>query len=304
MEKPIIYDIQNYSIHDGDGIRTTVFFKGCPLHCGWCHNPESQNFNCELMFNGEKCTGCGTCLKVCPNGAVTIKNGVAATDRLKCALCEKCVDCCLNGARETAGRTYMVDELVSVVLKDSVFYEQSGGGVTLSGGEVMAQPFDYIEKLVSSLYEKGYSVYIDTCGFAPYERFSKILPYVDTFLYDIKEMDTERHEHFTGKPNGLILENLKKLSDDGARIYLRLPLIGNVNANDDFIKAVVKFLKSGVRIEQVNLLPYHNIGKSKYSRLDREYDSEEIFKVPSDELLNHFAQIFRENGYSRVKIGG
>lgn len=305
MKQPLIYDIQKYSIHDGDGIRTTVFFKGCPLHCRWCHNPESQNFYRDFMFSSEKCTGCGACVRGCGQGAIAIsRSGEAETDRSKCVKCGVCTEYCLNSARSIAGKTYAIDELVHEIVKDEMFYEQSGGGVTLSGGEVMAQDAEYIEKLVKLLFEKGFSVNIDTCGYAPYERFERILPYTDTFLYDIKAMDSTQHERFTGAGNELILENLKKLSGAGARIYLRLPLIGNVNANEEFISSVIEFLKSGVNVCQINLLPYHSIGKSKYERLGREYDTAELFKVPSDEQLRKFVKLFCQNGFTHVKIGG
>lgn len=305
MEQPLIYDIQRYSIHDGDGIRTTVFFKGCPLGCLWCHNPESQSFTRELLINREKCTGCGACVRSCGRGSVFLdQSGTAATDRLKCLKCGECTEVCVNNARSIDGRVYEMRGLLREIEKDSMFYEQSGGGVTLSGGEVMVQPAEYVEKLVDLLYEKGIGVYIDTCGYAPYERFERILPHVDTFLYDIKAMDSEQHRRFTGVGNGLILENLVKLSAAGARIYLRLPLIGNVNADEDFINAVIAFLKGGVRVDRINLLPYHGIGKSKYERLDREYDSAGLFEVPSDEQLKHFAELFRQNGFSQIKIGG
>jgi pyruvate formate lyase activating enzyme len=305
MGQPFIYNLQKYSIHDGNGIRTTIFFKGCPLHCAWCHNPESQNFFPELMFNEERCTGCGACVSKCSQNAVFItENGFAFTDSTKCTACGKCADCCLNGARDIAGLTYDIEELVREVDKDRMFYEQSGGGVTLSGGEVMAQPIDYIEKLTAHLFDKGYSVNIDTCGFAPFERFERILPYVDTFLYDIKDMDSERHMRYTGIGNELIIDNLRKLSGAGARIWLRLPLVEHVNADEAYIRSVIEFLKSGVILKQINLLPYHNIGKSKYSRLNRTYNDAGIFEVPPDEKMKQFAELFRENGFPCVKIGG
>lgn len=305
MEQPLIYNIQRYSIHDGDGIRTTIFFKGCPLRCGWCHNPESQNFLPELLFDTEKCTGCGACAGACTAHAVQLNaEHKAETDREACALCGECLDYCLSSARSIAGRTYEIEELMREAEKDRMFYEQSGGGITLSGGEVMAQPIDYIERLAARLYEKGYSVNIDTCGFAPYERFERILPYTDAFLYDIKEMDSEKHKALTGAGNELILENLRKLSGAGTRIHLRLPLIAGVNADEEHVRSVISFLQSGVGVERIYLLPYHNTGKSKYGRLSRPYDTARLFEVPAREQTERFAEQFRQNGFTKVQIGG
>ena len=196
MHLPYIINIQKYSIHDGDGIRTTVFFKGCGLSCQWCHNPESQSYQKEIMHFQDKCVLCKTCISVCPQNAISLLENVITTDKSKCTLCGKCANFCINNVREIVGKQYSVKELTKELLKDRMFYEESGGGVTLSGGEIMSQNIEYLEELCKSLKKQGISIYIDTCGFAPYENYQRLLPYVDVFLYDIKLMDSERHKFY------------------------------------------------------------------------------------------------------------
>lgn len=304
MERPYIFNIQKFSIHDGDGIRTTIFFKGCPLTCLWCHNPESQRFPLELMFYHERCTGCGACIPPCPKHANSIENGRLVIDRRLCTSCGICTKACISNAREVVGKIYSIAELVKEVKKDQMFYEESGGGVTLSGGEVMVQNMDYIEELCRKLHKEGFHVAIDTCGYAAYENFQRILPFVDTFLYDIKAMDNEQHMKYVGTSNQLILENLVKLSQDHAVINIRLPIIAGVNDDEAFINATVDFLKKNdIQIKQINLLPYHNIGKGKYKNLDRFYEEEQM-KVPSSDKMEGFQHILISHGFNNTKIGG
>ena len=304
-ETPYIFNIQKFSTHDGDGVRTTIFFKGCPLRCMWCHNPESQHYYKELIFHHHKCTACGRCVAKCKQGANSIVDGKIVFDRSKCTACGVCTDWCITEARELAGMEYTVDALVKEAMKDKIFYEQSGGGVTLSGGEVMAsQHMDYVEEVCRKLHENGVSVFIDTSGYTDYENLKRILPYVDVFLYDIKVMDPEDHKKYIGVDNSLILENLKKLSDEGAGLYIRLPIIQQVNATDEHIESVIHFLKeNNIHARQVNLLPYHDIGKGKYASLDMEYHDDEM-SVPVSELMEHFKSMFEEQGFNKVNIGG
>ena len=304
-ETPYIFNIQKFSTHDGDGVRTTIFFKGCPLRCMWCHNPESQHYYKELIFHHHKCTACGRCVAKCKQGANSIVDGKIVFDRSKCTACGVCTDWCITEARELAGKEYTVDALVKEAMKDKIFYEQSGGGVTLSGGEVMAsQHMDYVEEVCRKLHENGVSVFIDTSGYTDYENLKRILPYVDVFLYDIKVMDPEDHKKYIGVYNSLILENLKKLSDEGAGLYIRLPIIQQVNATDEHIESVIHFLKeNNIHARQVNLLPYHDIGKGKYASLDMEYHDDEM-SVPVSELMEHFKSMFVEQGFNKVNIGG
>ena len=304
-ETHYIFNIQKFSTHDGDGVRTTIFFKGCPLRCMWCHNPESQHYYKELIFHHHKCTACGRCVAKCKQGANSIVDGKIVFDRSKCTACGVCTDWCITEARELAGKEYTVDALVKEAMKDKIFYEQSGGGVTLSGGEVMAsQHMDYVEEVCRKLHENGVSVFIDTSGYTDYENLKRILPYVDVFLYDIKVMDPEDHKKYIGVDNSLILENLKKLSDEGAGLYIRLPIIQQVNATDEHIESVIHFLKeNNIHARQVNLLPYHDIGKGKYASLDMEYHDDEM-SVPVSELMEHFKSMFEEQGFNTVTIGG
>lgn len=305
MDKPLIFNIQKFSIHDGEGIRTTVFFKGCPIKCRWCHNPESQRFPNELLCHVDRCTGCQACVNACPQKAVTLgEDHKAHTDYTRCTACGLCVDYCMQNIRELVGREYEIKDLVKELEKDIMFYEQSGGGVTLSGGEVMSQNIDYIEELARRLYDRGIKVNIDTCGYVPYEHLKQVLPYVDAYLYDLKLMDPEKHREYIGVDNGLILENLKKLSADGAKINIRLPLIDGVNADDEHIGRVIAFLKDNdIRVWQVNLLKYHNTGSSKYKKLGRAYDGENM-AVPENVWLEQVVETFKQNGFPNIKIGG
>ena len=304
MKTAVVTNIQRYSTHDGDGVRTTIFFKGCPLSCRWCHNPESQDFRKELFFYGNKCKNCGGCIPRCSSGANGMEEGRLVFDRSKCTACGSCTDWCIYEARELAGVDYTVEQLVKEAKKDRMFYEQSGGGVTLSGGEVMSQDIEFLEPLCRALHREGLSIFVDTCGFAPYEKYEKILPYVDTFLYDIKAMDSAVHQEWTGVENGLILENLKKLSAAGANIYIRIPTIGGVNADEGFMQQVIAFLKeNNIHPAQVNLLPYHNYGRNKYASLAKEYDDASM-QVPTNEQMEQFKELFINNGFAKTNIGG
>lgn len=301
---PLITSIQKYSIHDGDGIRTTVFFKGCPLSCVWCHNPETQNYGKDVLYDRERCVGCLSCVIACPQKAISGDGDKVVTDLSLCDRCGTCNEYCLQNIREIAGKEYTIDELVKELKKDEMFYEESGGGVTLSGGEVMTSNMDYIEQLVKKLHRIGITVTIDTCGFAPYDNFKRLLPYIDTFLYDIKAMDNNLHQKYIGVDNTLILENLEKLYRDGARIYIRIPVIKEVNGTKEQMEEIISYLKKkNIHPPQINLLPYHNTGAGKYGRLGHEYEGKELH-APSNEEMNEFASLFQNAGFKNTKIGG
>ncbi len=305
IEMKNITNIQKFSIHDGDGIRTTVFFKGCPLKCEWCHNPETQRFEKEMQVDREKCTGCGTCASVCPNGAVRMtEDHWPSWDPKACTFCGKCENFCPAGVREIVGREYTVKELTKELMKDQMFYEESGGGVTFSGGEVMSMDMDFILAMAKELKRQDVTLTIDTCGYVPYERFEKILPYVNTFLYDVKVMDPELHKKYMGTDNKLILENLIRLSQDGARIYIRIPTIKEVNGNEENMKETIAFLKEhDIHPAGVNLLPYHDTGSGKYAKLGMEYKGTDLH-APDKEEMEAFAALFVNAGFTNTKIGG
>lgn len=300
----LITNIQRYSIHDGDGIRTTVFFKGCPLQCVWCHNPETQKKKRELLVSKEKCTGCGACAAACPAKAVKIGSAGEETDRNLCTSCGECTKVCVLNLREIAGEKYTVQQLVSELMKDQIFYEQSGGGVTFSGGEVMAMDMDFVLAAAKELNRQGVSLTIDTCGYVPYERFQMILPYTDIFLYDVKVMDSSLHKKYTGADNSLILENLIRLSQDGAKIYIRIPTVKEVNGNEQNMRETIAFLQEhDIHPAQINLLPYHDTGSGKYKKLDKEYKGTGLH-APEREELESLAALFINAGFTNTKIGG
>lgn len=300
MQTALIFNIQKFSIHDGPGIRTTIFFKGCPLACRWCHNPESQSYHTEIMINPDHCTQCGQCEQNCPEQAITWQHDKLVYNRGRCNVCGTCIDTCYNNARELVGKEYTVPELMLEIEKDHSFYEHSGGGVTLSGGEVMVQ-IDFVEQLIKACRNRGISVVIDTCGYAPSGNFLRIVNAVDLFLYDIKLMEPDLHHQYTGQDNALILSNLRLVSDQGGKIDLRLPLIEGINTRDEDIQRVIDFARP-LHIYSIHLLPYHDIGKGKYHKLSVEYCGDN-FITPSSERLQEIAAMFKNEKY-QITIGG
>ncbi len=296
----IIFNIQRYSIHDGPGIRTTVFLKGCPLNCWWCQNPESQLSGQEMLFWGDRCIGCGACSTICPSNAIRIKNGIPVTEKEKCILCGKCTEKCPALAREMIGKKLTTEEVIKEIEKDLVFYEESGGGVTFSGGEPLEQ-FEFLESLLVCCQKKKIHTTVDTSGYISWEILSKISSKVDLFLYDLKIMDSERHKKYTGISNEIILENLKKLSSVHHNIFVRFPLIPGINDDYQNIKETGEFLSS-LKIAQVNILPYHYIGIDKYRRLGRTYKLVTT-QPPSEEKLSEVSAILRKFNLN-VKLRG
>ncbi len=298
--KNLIFNIQKFSIHDGPGIRTTIFYKGCPLSCLWCHNPESKKSVSEILTKEQNCKCCGSCLSQCPVNRLYIDNGRVCSDSIECIGCGKCADCCINSARELAGKEYSLNDLVGLIESDQIFYEESGGGVTFSGGEPLLQ-IDSLEKLAQKCKKYGIPVAIDTCGQVPFEYFERIIPHTDLFLYDIKIMDLKSHKFHTGACNNLIIENLKKLSLNKAKIWLRLPVIDDLNNNDKHIDSVLNLLYS-INVDQINILPYHDMAIGKASKTEG-VDRIEKFKTPSDDFINYMQKRFQDNGYKAI-IGG
>lgn len=265
----LIFNIQRFSVNDGPGIRTNVFFKGCPLNCLWCHNPESKSTKPDLGFIASKCIGCGHCLTQCPGHCHTMENGEHVIDRSKCLACRACERFCA-GALEIMGREMTVDEVLGEVMKDEIFYKTSNGGMTVSGGEPMIQ-FPFITELLRAAKEKGLTCCMETCGFVAWARFEEIMPYVDLFLYDIKETDPARHREYTGADNALILENLRKLDGAGAKTVLRCPIIPGLNDRVDHFAAVAHLADSLKNVQGIDVEPYHPLGKTKCENLGRDY---------------------------------
>ncbi|MBE6738752.1 MAG: glycyl-radical enzyme activating protein [Ruminococcaceae bacterium] len=255
--KALISDIKRFAVHDGDGIRTTVFFKGCPLKCVWCHNPESISFKPQIAFYENKCVGCGECKKENFNA-----------------------ENCLGEARVLYGKEMTIEELLPLLLEDKDFYETSGGGVTLSGGECLCQA-DFCAELLKRLKEQGIHTAVDTCGFVSKENIDKVIPYTDIFLYDVKAIGSDVHIKCTGQPNEIILENLKYIDSLGKNIEIRIPFVPEYNS--DQIEKIAKFLKPLKNIKAVKVLPYHNYAGSKYTALGMENTLPQI--LPTEEEI-------------------
>ena len=296
-----IFNIMKYSIHDGPGIRTTVFMKGCPLRCLWCHNPESQLPKPQLIRFPARCIGCGNCAKVCSTGAITISDNKTKYDMSKCNSCGLCAEVCYAEAMEMAGKYMDAKEVMKEVEKDMPFYEESGGGVTFSGGEPFMQQ-DFLRELLISCNNKGIHTAVDTSGFVKKDILLDLSKYIDLFLYDLKLMEDAKHKKYVGGSNEIILDNLKELVRIGKRIFVRIPIIPGINDDVENLEAIGRFL-SGIRgIEQVNILPYHNIAKEKYKRLNKEYSLSDL-KAPSQEKMEEIAEKLTTYGF-KVKIGG
>lgn len=284
-----LFDIQRGSLVDGDGIRTTVFFRGCNLRCAWCHNPESQSGEKRFFHYKEKCVSCGKCDSVCPKNAVKF----GTVDYLKCDFCGKCAVCCPQNALKLSGFDITDEEVMKIILRDKPFYDQSGGGVTFSGGECMLH-YKEVASLAKQCRDRQINVAIDTAGCVPWEHFTCVLPFTDTFLYDVKILDSEKHKKYVGADNDLILTNLKRLLDEKANVIVRIPIIPGINDNEADIAAIRDFL-SPYAVRRIELLPYHRLGENKYRALGL---NPTIFDVPSEEKMSTLKKIIAERSNS------
>lgn len=301
-----IFNVQTYSIHDGPGIRVTVFIKGCPLRCLWCANPESNLAEPQLMTYTNKCTGCGKCITECPNHAITLSEVnskvIAVTDRKKCCNCGQCVTVCPAEAREIAGKTMSVSEVLEKVQKDRLFIDSSGGGITVSGGEPLMHP-DFTEALLRAAKEDGLHTAIESCSFTSRDVVDRIFKYVDLGLLDIKHMDSDTHKKLTGVPNEPILENLKHIYHQlQVPFMISLPTITGYNDSDENIAATAKFIAEELGTDvPVRLLPYHRLGESKNDSLGKEMDFS--IEIPTEEHMQHLKAIVESYGLT-AQIGG
>ena len=285
MTRGVIFDIKRFAIHDGDGIRTTLFLKGCPLKCEWCHNPEGISHLPEISLYSHKCVNCGECVSVCPVGAHSLVGGEHSFDRKKCIACGACEEVCLGSAIKLWGRSVLPEQIIGELLLDREFYETSGGGVTLSGGECLMQA-DFAGELLAMLKAEGISTAVDTSGLVPRESLDKVVPYTDVFLYDLKAVDPELHKKCTGRDNSLIIENLRYLDSLGKRIEIRIPFVPG--RNDGEAEKMAELIDPLHSIERVRVLAYHNYAASKYDSLGMANTLQE--RIPKDSEIAKFRE--------------
>lgn len=302
MNQPYIFDIKRYAINDGPGIRMVIFFKGCNLNCAWCHNPESISRLRERLYAQSKCIACGTCVAACPEKAITLEQDRIETDPERCKICGKCADVCPTTAIELSGKSMSVAGIMDEIEKQRVFFDQSGGGVTFSGGEPLLHP-EFLIELLDECGRRGIHRAVDTAGFVNTAVLLDVAKRTDLFLFDLKMMDSEKHREWIGVPNGKILENLKILAESGARINIRIPLIGGVNDDDENLTESARFVASlfGEK-KKVNLLPYHKIAQAKYQKLGRP-DDFRLLEEPTKEVQRTAVAIFEQYGI-QAEIGG
>ncbi len=301
--KPLIFDIKRYAINDGPGVRVTIFFKGCPLKCRWCHNPESISAKMEKMYAADKCIGALSCIKDCPENALTItpEHGIV-TNLTLCTMCGECTVNCPTGAMEMVAEMADIDSIIQAINEERDIIEQSGGGVTFSGGEPLMH-HQFLSKALLACKAEGFHRTVDTSGYASQEVLLELAPNVDHWLYDLKVMDTELHAKWTGIGNERILANLRILANTGASIDIRIPLIDGVNADDNNITATAEFVASlaGDK-KQVNVLPYHKTAENKYRKLDKEVNLVGMAE-PSQQRQEQVVKIFESYGINAI-IGG
>ncbi|GAM55139.1 pyruvate formate-lyase activating enzyme [Vibrio ishigakensis] len=297
----VIFDIQKFSVNDGPGVRTTVFLKGCQMKCVWCHNPESLSVQKQLSFSEQKCTSCKSCVEVCPNDVHSFDaNGRHLVDFNACDACGKCVDACLHGALKIYGKTMSVDEVFDEVIKDKVYFDKSGGGITLSGGEALKQ-FDFCLALAKKCKQHGLHVCIETNGASKSDHYRAIAPFVDLFLFDYKATGDKAHKQLTGLTRRLVDENLALLNQLNADVILRCPIIPEYNLSNEHLAAISELTLAYNNIQKVEVLPYHNFGQGKAKEIGREYEVE--VEMPTDSDSATWIERIRSHGVINVSLG-
>lgn len=310
MRLPLITEIQRFCLQDGPGFRTTLFLKGCPLHCPWCHNPETQSPKKEFYYYSEKCTNCGRCVEVCPTGASTMRTGtdnkpVLHLDRSKCIACMKCVEACLSGARAVVGQDLSIETIMKEAVADRLFFKNSGGGVTISGGDPLFFP-EFILELAKRLKEEKIHVGVETSCFQKWDKIRPLLAYVDLFLVDIKSLNPEKHQAVIGWPLEPILENIKNLVAAKANVRIHLPIIPDFNDSTDDFEAYENFLSPiADRLVGVDILPYHVYGEGKYGFLGLHdtYKYRDVKGIPA-KRLEPLINALKQAHIADISVGG
>ncbi len=298
----LVFDIKRYAINDGPGIRITIFLKGCPLHCRWCHNPESISPRVQKMYTANKCIGCGECVRICPMQACELTQAGIVTDENLCIGCGQCAQACPALATEMSGRYETVGDLLDVIEQERPFFDQSGGGVTFSGGEPLLYP-EFLTEILDACGRRQIHRTVDTSGMASAKNLLEVAKRTDLFLYDLKLMDSNKHKEWTGAGNKRILKNLRALADSGAEIQIRIPLINGVNADDKNIEATAAFVAAlpGPG-RKISLLPYHNVAAGKFTKLGRDYQPWPMAEPDSGDLARVVAR-FAAHGLT-ASVGG
>ena len=292
-----IFQMQRWSVHDGPGLRTTIFFKGCPLRCRWCANPESWNSNPEILFFSDRCSGCGQCTTTCTAKALVMENGHPLLDKEKCRVCSQCCEVCPAGARKKMGFRTTVGEVLKTVQRDAVFYRESGGGVTFSGGEPFAQR-EFLRTLAAACKKRHIDTMVETSGYFPWESSRDIVELLDGVLVDIKHMDPQTHRQLTGVSNRKILDNIMAMSQIHPYVVVRVPLISEVNDQEENIREMCRFLAENTRIAGVELLPYHNLGVAKFRALG--FAETPVYKRPGEEKMLSLKQLIVSYGIENI----
>ncbi len=294
----IITNIQKFSTGDGPGIRTTVFVKGCPLRCLWCQNPETWSKTPQIAWYKTKCIGCGNCIENCPNEAISEEGDTLVPEKELCEACGRCVKECPKGARELIGEKISTEKVLEEIMKDKVFYEESGGGVTISGGEALVQP-KFTEELLRKCKNENIHTALDTSGYSEPENIENILPYTDLVLYDLKHSDSEKHEELTGVPLNKILKNLKTIDKNGTPIWIRTPIVPDLTDDVENIRKIAEFISELENVERYDLLPYNPLVKSDYENIDERYPLEDLDE-PDEEKMNKLKETAKSVGLKNV----